>query len=92
MGDLDFATGADDAKPHDFKIKEIIKHPKYDPNTFSNDIALVRFRGLSAFSDSIRPICLNAFESIPYRNQKLIAVGWGNTEHEGDHYFSSVIK
>lgn len=85
LGELDFASSADDARPVDYKITKTFSHPGYNYVTDQNDIALFKFKGLSTFTAYIRPICLNVFEKIP--NQKFIALGWGRMRVKGDNYF-----
>lgn len=89
MGELDWSVATDDAKPVDYEIKEIFVHQNYTWTNFHNDIALLKFQGLSAFTPNIRPICLNVLENIP--NQKVIAIGWGDIKNKGNNLFSIII-
>ena len=49
-----------DSEPHRVEITsyEGFTHPDWDPNTLSNDIALVRLPEKIEFNDFIRPACL----------------------------------
>ena len=49
-----------DSEPHRVEITsyEGFTHPDWDPNTLSNDIALVRLPEKIEFNDYIRPACL----------------------------------
>ncbi|XP_065208152.1 venom protease-like isoform X2 [Planococcus citri] len=77
LGELDLAVSNDNARPVNYPVSQSIVHPGYHPPATYNDIALLKFRGLTAFNSYIRPICLNIFQNIP--NQKVTAAGWGST-------------
>ncbi len=58
------------------KVKRIIVHPKYQPNTLENDLALIELDGSVQFERHIQPICL------PERGDQFIDAdayvsGWG---------------
>lgn len=86
LGELDLASNTDDATTTDYKITEIHAHPDFVHR--QNDIAIIKFRGVSSFTAYIRPICLNVHEEIP--NRKLSAQGWGYTTFSGDNYFPTL--
>ncbi|XP_026808326.1 serine protease snake-like [Rhopalosiphum maidis] len=78
LGDLDYASDTDEAKPNDYKIVERIIHPNYKPPSLYNDIALFRLERDVDFSPFVRPICLNTDHSL--RPPAIIATGWGRTD------------
>lgn len=78
LGELNYLTDTDDARPKDYKIVQRVIHPNYKKPMLYNDIALFRLEEDVTFSPYVRPICLNAD---PYMQsttpQKVIATGWG---------------
>ncbi|CAF3334705.1 unnamed protein product [Rotaria sp. Silwood2] len=60
-------------------IISITMHPKYDPNTVENDIAILKFSPLTISSNSkITFICLPKEYEDPFQtNNNLVAIGWG---------------
>lgn len=62
-------------RPNDYKIVEHIIHPDYNPPSLYNDIALFRLETNVAFSEKVRPICLNTDPNLTPSKQ--IATGWG---------------
>lgn len=78
LGELNYLTDTDDARPKDYKIVQRVIHPDYKKPILYNDIALYRLEEDVTFSPYVRPICLNAD---PYMQsnttQKVIATGWG---------------
>jgi secreted trypsin-like serine protease len=70
-------------------IVQIYKHPNYDPNTQSNDLALLRLSSpLNMTVGNIKPICLpSGTTPQPPDNIDMIAVGWGVTS-----MFSNIVS
>ncbi|XP_055949625.1 sushi, von Willebrand factor type A, EGF and pentraxin domain-containing protein 1-like isoform X3 [Argiope bruennichi] len=65
------------------RSSEIIVHPEFNPATFNNDIAIVKFSPDVPFSPRIQPICMpspatTAINIIPGRNGTVS--GWGLNE------------
>lgn len=56
--------------------------PDYNPNTFANDIALVRLAEDVQFSGFIKPICLprSAADSGLVAGNNVTVAGWGHTD------------
>ncbi|XP_060851918.1 serine protease snake-like isoform X2 [Rhopalosiphum padi] len=78
LGELDYDSESDEARPLDYIIVERIIHPNYKPPSVYNDIALFRLERDVEFSPFARPICLNTDHSlIP---PAIIATGWGRTD------------
>lgn len=84
LGELNYLTDTDDARPKDYKIVQRVIHPNYKNPMLYNDIALFRLEEDVTFSPYVRPICLNVD---PYMQsttpQKVIATGWGQINHAG---------
>lgn len=64
-----------------FSIRKIILHDEFNPNTYQNDIALIRLDRSVLPSDTIQMLCLPRFSSYLYPpvNSTVIAIGWGHT-------------
>uniref|UniRef100_A0A672S2F7 Trypsin-like n=1 Tax=Sinocyclocheilus grahami TaxID=75366 RepID=A0A672S2F7_SINGR len=58
-------------------VTQIIIHPKYHPDTFDNDIALVQLSSSVTFNDYIRPVCLAAAGSTFAAGTESWITGWG---------------
>lgn len=78
LGELDFSTENDDARPLKFRIAERKKHPEYKSKSKYNDIALLRLVTEVIFNEYIRPACLPEYSSIEL---VATATGWGLTEY-----------
>lgn len=75
LGDLNYLSDTDDARPKDYRIIQRIIHPNYKPPSIYNDIALFRLEKKVEFSEYARPICLNTDKSM--KPLMAIATGWG---------------
>jgi len=80
---IDIYTGSNDFKGGArIKVKRIIRHPDYNPETMDNDIALLEL------STSARPSATATIALVTPRDEaalggvgkKVIAAGWGETE------------
>ncbi|XP_053305300.1 acrosin-like [Spea bombifrons] len=58
-------------------IKEKIEHENYDPDTESNDIALVRLDQTIVFDKFTQPACLPAKQAILSKLDDCYVAGWG---------------
>ncbi|XP_058797878.1 serine protease snake-like [Phymastichus coffea] len=83
VGDLDLYRTDDVAKPQERRIVERISHPKYKPPVHYNDIALFRLESPITFDAFVRPACLDVTGHQAV-GQRVVATGWGLTEHEGE--------
>ncbi|XP_050349410.1 trypsin-1-like [Nymphalis io] len=89
---------ANETKTIDRKVSAIIRHLRYDPNSYDNDIALLKLDKRvdlstalkSAYVEEveedkdtgIRPVCLPA-AGASYSNVTGLVAGWGTTEEGG---------
>jgi len=83
MGEFDL----DDTTPEpytfqDRKVAIVITHQEFDPKTFENDLALLRFHEPVVFQPNIVPVC------IPQEDQDLVGetawvTGWGRLYEDG---------
>ncbi|XP_067616190.1 trypsin-1 [Eurosta solidaginis] len=64
-------------------VTAIIKHRNFNPDSYNNDIALLKLRKPLTFSKIIRPICLPRYNYDP-AGRIGIVVGWGRTSEGGD--------
>ncbi|XP_017478065.1 PREDICTED: trypsin-1 isoform X2 [Rhagoletis zephyria] len=61
----------------------IIKHRNFDPDSYNNDIALLKLRKPMMFSKIIKPVCLPRYNYNPAGRIGTV-VGWGRTSEGGD--------
>ncbi|KAI1882970.1 hypothetical protein AGOR_G00240370 [Albula goreensis] len=64
------------------KVNRIITHPKFNPKTFNNDIALVELTSPVVLSDRVTPVCLPSGQEPPVGSPCLVA-GWGSMYEDG---------
>ncbi|KAK5640429.1 hypothetical protein RI129_011240 [Pyrocoelia pectoralis] len=64
-----------------YKVKELIPHENYDPETISNDIALIKLKQAIHVSEGVNKIELST-EDVP-SEVELTLSGWGMTEYPG---------
>ncbi|CAF0965524.1 unnamed protein product [Rotaria magnacalcarata] len=64
-----------------FSIRKATLHNDFNPNTYKNDIALIRLDRSVTQSDTIQMLCLPRFTSYAYPqvNTTVMAIGWGHT-------------
>ncbi|CAH1777786.1 unnamed protein product [Owenia fusiformis] len=62
-----------------FKVARIIQHPKYNPATYDNDIALVYLVDDMTYGDEVQPCCLT--DQNVRDNYVCVATGWGFTQN-----------
>lgn len=65
----------------DIKVKKVVRHPKFDPHTYNNDIALFKLDEPIKFNKYVSPVCLPKSDVKPGTN--CFVTGWGQTEREG---------
>ncbi|KAF0047025.1 hypothetical protein F2P81_000658 [Scophthalmus maximus] len=64
------------------KVNRIIPHPKFNPKTFNNDIALVELTSPVVLSEHVTPVCLPSGIEPPTGSPCLVA-GWGSLYEDG---------
>nr|XP_055059391.1 serine protease 56 [Misgurnus anguillicaudatus] len=64
------------------KVNRIITHPKFNPKTFNNDIALVELSSPVILSERVKPVCLPSHLDPPIGTSCLVA-GWGSLYEDG---------
>ncbi|RVE61837.1 hypothetical protein OJAV_G00174340 [Oryzias javanicus] len=64
------------------KVNRIISHPKFNPKTFNNDIALVELTSPVILSEHVTPVCLPSATDPPTGTACLVA-GWGSLYEDG---------
>ncbi|KAG7221468.1 hypothetical protein INR49_002443 [Caranx melampygus] len=65
------------------RVMESMCHPDYNPDTFDNDICLLRLSSPVTFTDYIQPVCLAAEDSTFYNGTSSWVTGWGALEESG---------
>ncbi|XP_060869915.1 venom protease-like [Metopolophium dirhodum] len=84
VGDLNYLSETDDARPMDYQIDQRIVHPDYQKPSLYNDIALFHLDQDVLFSSYVRPICLNGDQNWqPSPSNIVIATGWGRIKNAG---------
>lgn len=60
LGEWDLSSSDEPFKPQEFPVQEVVIHPKFNPKTFQNDIAILRLSSNVDLSSvpSIRSACL----------------------------------
>ncbi|XP_017207703.4 serine protease 56 [Danio rerio] len=71
-----------DADEQIMKVNRIITHPKFNPKTFNNDIALVELSSPVILSERVTPVCLPSDLDPPAGTPCLVA-GWGSLYEDG---------
>uniref|UniRef100_A0A8C7WQV6 Serine protease 56 n=1 Tax=Oryzias sinensis TaxID=183150 RepID=A0A8C7WQV6_9TELE len=64
------------------KVNRIISHPKFNPKTFNNDLALVELTSPVILSEHVTPVCLPSAMDPPTGTPCLVA-GWGSLYEDG---------
>ena len=61
------------------EVDRVLIHPGFSRSPYIiNDVALLRLRTPVTFSDTIRPICLPAFNEDPNKLQVCVSTGFGS--------------
>jgi hypothetical protein len=69
----------DGARPVNYLVVDIFRHPDYKPPAKYNDIALLKLDRRVEFNDFIRPACL--YTSGTFQVTKTVATGWGKIDY-----------
>ena len=72
------------------KAKNLYPHPKYNPLTVDNDIALIELDEPVYFNDYLRPICLPDPTDVTPAGTRCYAVGWGRKDETGKFFANTV--
>ncbi|GAA6090872.1 serine protease 56 isoform X1 [Tachysurus ichikawai] len=80
VGEFDISKADPDEQV--MKVNRIITHPKFNPNTFNNDIALVELSSPVVLSEHVMPVCLPSDPEPPPGAPCLVA-GWGSLYEDG---------
>ncbi|KAK3513822.1 hypothetical protein QTP70_028862, partial [Hemibagrus guttatus] len=80
VGEFDITKADPDEQV--MKVNRIITHPKFNPKTFNNDIALVELSSPVVLSERVMPVCLPSDPEPPPEAPCLVA-GWGSLYEDG---------
>lgn len=75
VGSRLLSSGGTEISINSYKV-----HPGYDPNTFINDIAVIRLQRDMYYTSSIRPIPLPPVNSVFSEDSAATVSGWGRTQ------------
>lgn len=93
LGELDYNSNTDDARPQDFLVVNYVVQPGYgeddDMGSRFNDIALLELDREATFNEYVAPACLPPTSGNEYR--QVTAAGWGATS-EGGRASSHLLK
>ncbi|KAF9794304.1 hypothetical protein SFRURICE_010046 [Spodoptera frugiperda] len=64
-----------------YKVKNIIKHPQFQPPVKYHDIALVETENTIKLDQFVVPACLHVGDAV--NDEKVQATGWGLTQYSG---------
>ncbi|XP_035729995.1 venom protease-like isoform X1 [Vespa mandarinia] len=67
-----------------YNISYIIKHPNYCPDTFANNIALIRLEKPIHFEVTAQPVCLLPKEIYIRTGSNAVLIGWGKLSNQKD--------
>ncbi|XP_054715310.1 serine proteinase stubble-like [Uloborus diversus] len=82
LGDYNLHT-TDEPHPHvEPEVFVIIVHPAFQPETYENDLALLRFRQAVKFQDNIAPVCLPVSLG-DVTGREGVVTGWGKLSERG---------
>ncbi|XP_067615577.1 serine protease snake-like [Eurosta solidaginis] len=76
LGELDFASDSDNARPEDIPVRRYIGHKNYHNGAIYNDIGLIELNRAISFDAYKHPACLPATSGDEF--EKLLAIGWGS--------------
>ncbi|KAL3988420.1 interferon regulatory factor 3 [Sarotherodon galilaeus] len=80
VGEFDITKSDPDEQV--LKVNRVIPHPKFNPKTFNNDIALVELTSPVVLSQHVTPVCLPSGMEPPTGSPCLVA-GWGSLYEDG---------
>ncbi|XP_020819346.1 chymotrypsinogen A-like [Phascolarctos cinereus] len=76
----EFDQGSDEEDIQVLKINKIFQNPKYNSNTISNDITLIKLATPVQYSDTVSPICLASSADDFPEGYTCATTGWGLTK------------
>jgi len=79
LGGLNLKVTNEGARPKNYLVEEIFRHPDYKPPAKYNDIALLKLDRPVEFNEFIRPACL--YTSNTFQVNKTVATGWGKIDY-----------
>uniref|UniRef100_A0A0A9YNA4 Serine protease snake n=1 Tax=Lygus hesperus TaxID=30085 RepID=A0A0A9YNA4_LYGHE len=82
LGELDYATDKDDAKPIQRRIVKTVAHPQFKLPKIYHDVLLVEMNQSVTFNNYVAPICLH--RTFEIETPKATVVGWGRTGFADD--------
>ncbi|KAL4132778.1 hypothetical protein QTP88_009878 [Uroleucon formosanum] len=78
------------------RVERILIHPRYNPNTIDNDMALLKLRALDLEIDgglNLQPACLppSDFQRRKRKPKMCVVIGWGKVQSQ-DSYGSQILR
>ncbi|ALC41614.1 CG3700 [Drosophila busckii] len=84
LGELDYNSSTDEARPQDFQLLNYVLHPDYaelEDGSRGNDIAVIELDREARLDEYVAPACLPP--SSGNEHFDLVAAGWGYTKDSG---------
>ncbi|XP_052509544.1 serine protease 56 [Budorcas taxicolor] len=77
------AEGSEGEPAEEVQVNRIVPHPKFDPRTFHNDLALVQLWTPVSPTGAARPVCLPQEPQEPPAGTPCAIAGWGALFEDG---------
>ncbi|XP_006750050.1 serine protease 56 [Leptonychotes weddellii] len=77
------AEGPRGEQAEEVPVNRILPHPKFDPRTFHNDLALVQLWTPVSWAGAVRPVCLPQGPREPPAGTACAIAGWGALFEDG---------
>jgi hypothetical protein len=82
LGEYDLTGDIESLKPVAKRVKRMVVHRDYNPNTFENDIALLELESPFEVQPHVVPICLpETNEVTDYVGKVAFVAGWGKLSY-----------
>ena len=84
LGEYDLTGDIESLKPVAKRVKRMVVHRDYNPNTFENDIALLELESPFEVQPHVVPICLPDTKEVNYVGKVAYVAGWGKLSYGCD--------
>ncbi|CAL8117606.1 unnamed protein product [Orchesella dallaii] len=83
VGEQDYNSASDGARPVRIAVSQIIMHERYNNKNIDNDIALLRLAKPVQLGGTNIPVCLPASNQNDFTGETATVAGWGATSQGG---------
>lgn len=67
-----------------FPPHQVFTHPKWNPSTINNDIALIKLASPARMGTNVSPVCLAESTDVFAAGMTCVTSGWGLTRYNGE--------